>query len=182
MGISRIAVLSAAVLVGTLAFERSSVAAEELIGYVNLQRAIVEVEDGKKAKSSLEATFKKKQASLRGKEKELEDMQKALQDQGLDPSDPAAQAKMRDFQKKFLALRETLMKEQQELKRLEAQALGKITKRMRGIIADMGKAGGYTLILEAQESSLLFAKNHLDLTNEVIRKYNQASAKKKAKK
>ena len=28
------------------------------------------------------------------------------------------------------------------------------------------------MIMEAQESSLLFAKAHLDLTNEVIRKYN----------
>lgn len=179
MGISRIAVISA-VLMGSLAVQRSA-RAEDVIGYVNLQRAIVEVEDGKKAKSDLEATFKKKQTALRAEEAELEKMQKALQAKGLDPSDPKAQAEMRDFQKRFMALRETLMAEQKELKRLETVALSKITKRMRGIIAQMGKSGGYTLILEAQESSLLFAKNHLDLTNEVIRKYNQSSSRPRKK-
>ena len=33
-------------------------------------------------------------------------------------------------------------------------------------------ASVHTLILEVAESRLLFAKPHLDLTNEVIRKYN----------
>jgi Skp family chaperone for outer membrane proteins len=43
---------------------------------------------------------------------------------------------------------------------------------MRGVIKEIGEQGGYTLILEVQDARLLYAKPHLDLTNEVIRKYN----------
>ncbi|NJK88591.1 MAG: OmpH family outer membrane protein [Myxococcales bacterium] len=43
---------------------------------------------------------------------------------------------------------------------------------MKGVIAEVGAAGGYDLVLEIQANRLLFAKDHLDITNEVIRKYN----------
>ena len=152
-------------------------AANEVIGYVNLQRAIIETEDGKRAKKKLEATFKKKQKALRAKEEELDTMKKRLEGSAMKKDDPEAKAQVMEFQRKFVALRETLVKEQQELKKLEGDALSKITTKLRGIIKQIGKSGGYTLIIEAQESSLLFAKPHLDLTNEVIRKYNQSSAK-----
>jgi outer membrane protein len=147
-------------------------AAQSNIGYVNLQRAIVETEDGKRAKAELERTFKKKQKALRAKEKELEAMRERLRASKMKQDDPKARAKILEFQKKFLALRQTLMKEQKELKQLEEQALSKITKKLRRIIKRIGKREGYLMIMEAQESSLLFAKAHLDLTNEVIRKYN----------
>ncbi len=171
------ALLGLSLLGSLLLLEAPAFAAEGAIGYVNLQRAIVEVEDGKKAKATLEETFKKKQVALRAKEEELEKMKERLQSSGLNQDDPAARAQMLDFQKKFLALRETLMKEQQELKKLEVEALSKITAKLRKIIEAIGKKEGYLLIMEAQESSLLFAKPHLDLTNEVIRKYNAKPSK-----
>jgi len=77
-----------------------------------------------------------------------------------------------EFEKKRYALQEQLMKEQKALQQLEQQELEKITAKMRKVIDQIGKAGGYTLILELQDARLLFAKPHLDLTNEVIRKYN----------
>lgn len=154
-------------------------AAEDTIGYVNLQRAIVEVEDGKRAKAKLEAAFKEKQSALREKEEELESMKKRLEAANIDRDDPKARAQLLEFQKKFLSLRERLLKEQQELKQLEGEALSAITKKLRKIIEEVGKKGGYTLIMEMSESSLLFAKPHLDLTNEVIRKYNARHSRSK---
>ena len=43
---------------------------------------------------------------------------------------------------------------------------------MRKVIQKIGKSGRYSLILELQDARMLYAKPHLDLTNEVIRKYN----------
>lgn len=158
-------------LILTVAAPELSHAKEGLIGYVNLQRAITETEDGKKAKAKLEKAFKEKQAKLQEEEKALQ----ALKDQlgeDVDTEDPETRAKILELQKRYLALREQLLKEQQELKRLEGEELAKITKRLRVIIREIGKSGGYIMIMEAQESSILFAKPHLDITNEVIRRYN----------
>lgn len=144
---------------------------ETRIGYVNLQRAILEVNEGKKAKSTLKATFDEKQKRLSAKEAELAKDKDAL-DKATDPNNPETRKKIGEFQGKLMALRETFMKEQQDLQKQEQEQLGVITGKMRKVIDKLGKARGYTLILEVQDSRLLFAKPHLDLTNEVIREYN----------
>jgi outer membrane protein len=144
-----------------------------LIGYVDLQKAIQSVEEGRRAKSKLEKTFKKKQAALSAKEEELKKLQEALEAQATVSGDsPDAQAKKKEFQTKLMELQQVYMKEQQELAKLERQELSAITEKMRTIIEQVGKAGGYSLILEVQGNRLLYAKDHMDLTNEVIRKYN----------
>ncbi len=145
--------------------------AKEVIGYVNLQRAILEVDEGKRAKSALKKTFDEKQAALQKREAELKALKDALEAQSK-KDDPATQQKRLDFQNKLLDLQQVFVKEQQELQQLEQKKLGVITDKMRKIIEEIGKQGEYTIILEIQESRLLYAKAHLDLTNEVIRKYN----------
>ena len=142
------------------------------IGYVNLQRAIVEVEEGKRAKAALQKTFEKKKVKI----KEAEAKLIALRDKIRSKRTVTPEAKLRqealEYEKERYKLQEKLMKEQQELQALEQKELAGITKKMRKVIDKIGKAGGYTLILEAQDARLLYAKPHLDLTNEVIRRYN----------
>ena len=157
----------------SLGLVSSRAEAKELIGYVNLQRAILEVDEGRAAKKKLKVTFEKKQKELAGKEQELKALKDKLDAESVaKKEDSASRAKKLEFQEKLLELQQTLVKEQQALQQLEAKALSKITKKMRGVIKNIGKAGGYTLILEINDSRLLYAKGHLDLTNEVIRKYN----------
>jgi outer membrane protein len=145
--------------------------AKEVLGYVNLQRAILEVDEGKRAKEALKKTFEKKQADLQKKEQELKSLKDALE-RDATKDDPQTRQKRIEFQNKLLDLQQVFVKEQQELQQLEQKELSAITAKMRKIIEDIGKTGGYTLILEIQDSRLLYAKAHLDLTNEVIRKYN----------
>ncbi len=146
---------------------------EVVIGYVNLQRAILEVEEGKRAKAQLKVTFEKKQAELQKREAELMKLKEALEREASAASDAANRQKVIEFQNKMMELQKVFMEEQKGLAELEQGALSGITTKMRGVIDEIGKAGGYTLILEVQDSRLLYAKTHLDLTNEVIRKYNQ---------
>jgi len=144
---------------------------EPLIGYVDLQKAIVTVEEGKRAKESLRKTYQAKQQALSEKEEELKRLKDRI-DSEMQAQTPEAQSRRAQFQSKLMALQQEFMKEQQELQQLEAQQLQSITEKMRKIIASIGKAGGYSMILEIQGNRLLYAKDHLDLTNEVIRKYN----------
>jgi outer membrane protein len=155
---------------GALGFSKVA-HAKETLGYVNLQRAILEVDEGKRAKEALKKQFEKKQADLQKKETELKSLKDALEASAT-KDDPATRQKRIEFQNKLLDLQQVFVKEQQELQQLEQKELSAITTKMRKIIEDIGKAGEYTLILEIQDSRLLYAKAHLDLTNEVIRKYN----------
>lgn len=145
---------------------------EVLIGYVNIQRAILEVEEGKRAKEVLKSTFEGKQKKLSEREGELKKMKEAIEKESVIKEDAATRQKKVEFQNKLLELQQVFVKEQQELQAAEQKQLSGITEKMRKIIAEIGEQGGYTLILEIQDSRLLYAKPHLDLTNEVIRKYN----------
>lgn len=152
----------------------SASAAEPLIGYVNLARALLEVDEGRRAMKRIKSTFDKKQKELLEREQELKKMKDKLDAESVvNKSDPANRAKQAEFETKVMELQQLLFKEQQELEKLKQQELSNIREKMQKVIAAYGKSNGYTLILEIQESRLLFAKPHLDLTNEIIRKYNQ---------
>ncbi len=152
-------------------------AASNPIGYVNLQRAILEVNEGKRAKVKLQKTFEKKSLGIKAEEKKLlalrDEIQAQLAGQSADAlRDPAIRARAMAFEKKKIEVQQALMKERQELQQLEQKALLIITKKMRKVIKTIGKSGRYSLILELQDARMLYAKPHLNLTNEVIRKYN----------
>lgn len=162
------------IIAAVLLHAPAAFAAEPLIGYVDLNRAIEAVEDGRRAKAELQETFKKKQAELSKREEELNELKKAIEAQmSVAAETPETRAKMVEFETKRRELGQIFMKEQQELAQLEQKALAAIAAKMRAIVETVGKEGGYALILEISGNRLLYAKDHLDLTNEVIRKYNQ---------
>lgn len=161
------------IMVAALGLSSTAKAAKPpVIGYVNMQRAILEVDEGKRAKAALKKSFEVKQQALTKREQELKTLKDAIDRESVMKDDAATRQRKLEFQNKLIELQQVFMKEQQELQQLEQKELAAISDKMRKVIQEIGKTGGYTLILEVQESRLLFAKPHLDLTNEVIRKYN----------
>jgi outer membrane protein len=47
-----------------------------------------------------------------------------------------------------------------------------IIDRMAGIVREIAEADGFTMVFERNDSGLVYAPPALDLTNELIRKYN----------
>ena len=88
------------------------------------------------------------------------------------------QDKLAELQKKLLETQQTYYQLQQELSKREQDATAEIFKKMGVLLQGMGEEQGYTLIVE--KSAVLYAKGALDLTNELIRRYNDAYGKKKA--
>lgn len=166
--------MTAAVIAATMA-SAGVARAEAQLGYVQLQRAIFEVNEGKRAKAKLTKAFQKKQAELTKKEAELKKLQDALKAKvkpGTAP-DEATRAQMEDFRNRLMSLQQTFMSEQKSLQQEEQKLVGGIMKKMKKVIEKIGKSGKYTAILEVSDNGLLYAKPHLDLTNEVIRAYNK---------
>lgn len=145
---------------------------EVVIGYVNMQRAILEVDEGKRARDGLRASFEAKKKALTAKEDELKKLKEAIERESVVKNDDSTKAKKTEFQTKLVELQQVFMKEQKELEEAQAKQISALTEKMRKVIAEIGEAGGYTLILEGTEARMLFARPHLDITNEVIRKYN----------
>jgi len=151
------------------------------IGYVDMQRAILEADDGQAAKKQLQKMKTARQAELDSKQKALRELQKGYEAQKAFMKADIRQAKEAELGKKLQELKMTFATLQRELAAEEAKLTKPILERMGLILAAIGKRSGDILILEKNESRILWAPPKLDLTNELIRRYNAGEGKKKAK-
>jgi len=142
------------------------------IGYVDMQRAINETSEGQSAKKKLKSMFDTKQTELDEKQKELKKMKDDLDKQRTILKADTVAAREKDLQDKFVQLQGTYMRLQKELSEREAEMMKGIVGKMQGVISQIAQQEGFTVVFEKSESSILWAKPSLDLTNEVIRRYN----------
>src|SRR5215471_8284798 len=149
----------------------SKVVAEEVkIGYVDMQRALNETEDGRKAKAQLKKVFDQKQKEL---DEQQEELKKAIEDldkkRTLLPADKVHE-KETELQSRMQKVQQTYLRHQQDLSAKEQEATAKIFERMNRIIAKIAAAENFSMIFD--RGGVVFAKPHLDMTNELIRRYN----------
>lgn len=147
------------------------------LAYVDLQRALLEVEEGKKTKDKLEKMKTEHQTKLDARQEELRNLQKNFETQKDFMNDDQRRAKEEEFRTKLGELQTTYATLQRELAEEEAKATKVIFDRMGKILAAMGKNQKLTMVLEKTQSSILWAPDHLDLTNELIRRYNAGEGK-----
>ncbi|HXT99703.1 MAG TPA: OmpH family outer membrane protein [Polyangia bacterium] len=145
------------------------------IGYVDMQRALNETDDGRKAKDKLKKDFEQKQKELDEQQnqlkKEIEDLDKKRS--LLSPD--KVREKEAELRTKLEKVQQTYMRHQQDLSGKEQKETAKIFERMTKIIGEIAAAENFAMIVD--KSALVFAKPHLDLTNELIRRYNGAAGK-----
>lgn len=169
--------LTALLVLTGLTLGASAASAEIKIAYVDLQRALLEVEDGKKAKAELEKLKADRQKELDAAQAEVRKLKEAFDAQAQFMKPEVKQQKQMELGKKLQELQMTFANKQKELVKREAELTKKIFSRMGAILATVGEKDGYTMIFEKTESSLLWAPKHLDLTNDLIRRYNAGEGK-----
>ena len=155
-----------------------ALAEEVKLGYVDMQRALNETEDGRKAKANLKKVFDRKQKEL---DEQQEELKKAIEDldkkRTLLPADKVRE-KESELQGRMQKVQQTYLRHQQDLSAKEQEATAKIFERMNRIIAKIAIAENFSMIFDRQ--GVVFAKPHLDMTNELIRRYNSGEGAEKA--
>lgn len=162
-----------------LALSAPAAAAEVKLGYVDLQRALNEVDEGANAKKALKKEFDEKQKTLDAKQNELKALKDELDSRGTMMKPEVKQEKLNDLQKRLLETQQLYFQLQQELSKREGEATAEIFKKMGVILQTMGEEQGFSMIVE--KSGVVYAKPSLDVTNELIRRYNDAYGKKPKK-
>jgi outer membrane protein len=161
-----------------LSMAASGVRAEDMkIGVVDLQRALNEVEEGAVAKAALKKEFDLKQKQLDDKQNELKSLKEELDNRGTLMKDDVKQAKVGELQRKLAETQQLYMGLQQDLSKREGEMTQGIFQKMGVVVQSMAADGNYTLILE--RTAVPYFKPALDVTNELIRRYNDAYKSKK---
>jgi outer membrane protein len=149
-----------------------SFAEDVKLGYVDLQRALNETEDGRKAKANLKKVFDQKQKELN---EQQDDLKKAVEDldkkRTLMPPDKVRE-KEAELNERMQKVQQTYLRHQQDLQAKQDQVMGKIVERMNRILIKIALTENFTMIFDKTPGGLVFAKPELDVTNELIRRYN----------
>lgn len=166
--------------VGTLSLFVSMVAvnagaavADMKIATVDMQQALQTVDQGKKARSTLEKEFNVKKETLQKDEQALKQLQEDFRKKALVLSEEARAKKQAELQEKYMKLQEQLMRSQQEIQKREQDLTKPIIDNLKGVIAEVAKEKGYNYVLEKNENSVLYSPAQDDLTADIIEKFNK---------
>ncbi len=165
-------VLGAGALMGVVAptTAHAEVPTVGKVALVDMQRVLDETVEGKAAKKTLEESSKRKMEKLQTQRTRLENMQAKLSKMAPGPDLDEAAARL---EQDYYDLQAMYMTMQQELQESEAKTLEDIYKKCAVIVADLAKTGGIDLVLVRDESTVLYVKDGLDLTTEVIKLYDK---------
>ena len=154
-----------------LAVSVSAFAAKaQKIGYVDVQRAIQETEEGKAARTRLKGEFETRRAQIDKKSQDLEKMQQEYDKQQAVLSDDAKKKKQEEFQKLLVDTRKSASELQEDLAGKEQQAMASILQKLNTVVAEIAERESIAFVMD--KASLLFAPQAADITNEVVRRYN----------
>lgn len=142
------------------------------IAVVDFQRALNETAEGKKARSTLETRFEKTRVSLEADRAELEQKKQNLEAQAVMLSPQALATKQQDYNAEAMAFQQRLVESQQEMATMEQELTGDILTKLSEVANAMSQEQGYTLVVEA--TAVVFSDPSLDITEQVITRYNAA--------
>ena len=161
--------VASALLFGTVAPTLAQ--ADGKYAIVDLQRALEETDDGKKAKAKLKSDFDRKQKELDDKQEELKKMKEALDKKASLMKPEALQKESKDFQDRFVELQQTYQRLQQDLAKKEQDATRNIFTKLQSVVGTIAEREHFAMVLE-RNAAVVWGQPSLDITNEVIRMYN----------
>lgn len=143
----------------------------QTIATIDLEKAVMEVAEGKGAIEKLKSFHASKQGML---DKEMDQLKKEKEDLEkkaamMKPEERTKREaefgqKVQEFQGKGMAL-------QQELDQMKQQALEPIMDKMSAIVQTLAEKEGYTAVLN--KAAIVYTSEKYDITNQVVREYDK---------
>jgi outer membrane protein len=146
------------------------------VGILSARLAIVATAEGKQASAELQSQFAPRQNELESLRKQIEDAQKRLQEgQNTLPEEERVR-----LQRQIQIWTRTGQRKQQELEDdanfAQEELIGRIYRKMDEIVERYARENGYAVVFDVsgQNNPLVYASNQVDITQDIIRLYDQA--------
>ncbi|MCF6237668.1 MAG: OmpH family outer membrane protein [Candidatus Marinimicrobia bacterium] len=147
-------------------------AQDQKIGYVDLQKALNLSAAGKAAKEKIKAKVQGYDVEVQQRQEELKKLKEDLEKQAMLLSEEARNTKERNYQQKVKDYQRFTKDIQETLQQTDADLTRKILEKILKVVKEVGKSEGYSIVLEKTESSLVYADESMDITDEVIKAFD----------
>jgi outer membrane protein len=145
------------------------------IGYIDLQKVMLESDKGKGAKKTLTDEVEKLKKNLNQKQEEIQKLKDSLEKQGATITPEARAEREKQYQTKLKDYQRMATDFESELRQKDVEASTKILKDLEEVVKKLGDTEKFTLILEKTQSGILFGSQSADITDKVIALYNESN-------
>jgi outer membrane protein len=146
------------------------------IAVMNVRNAIVATAEGKQAQAELQSKFAPRQNELQNIQKQMDDIQRKLSE-GARTLSQDEQAKLqRDGELLSHKLQRGTDDLNEELQAAQGEIVDGIGRKMLEVLDRYSRENGYTVVLDtsAQGSPVVYGSSQSDITQEIVRLYDQA--------
>ena len=148
-------------------------AAQQLnIAVIDVQRVVTESDPGKQALQKLKELQDAKIDEGRAMQQELATLQEQISKQQFTLSEERLGELRKQIEDKGIALQRFQDDAERELDEARRRELGGLEGRIIPVINQIGTEQGYTLIFNKFQSGLVYADEAVDITDDVIRRFN----------
>jgi len=146
------------------------------IGVINVRQAIVTTSEGKQASAELQSQFAARQSELENLNKQINDLKQRLSSGQATLSQEEQTRLTRQGELLARQLQRKQDEYQEDVNASQGDVIDKIGRKMIDVLDRYARENGYVAILDssAQNTPILYASNQIDVTQDIIRLYDQA--------
>jgi outer membrane protein len=173
-----LAVLASAAFAQTTAAPAAAApAGPAKIAIIDIQKAIVATNEGRRDLEALQKKFEPKQAELQNLNKEVTDLQNQLKTQGDKLNDDARNNLAKSIESKQKTLQRNFEDAQADFQGQQNEVVNRIGQKLMETLDKFAKTNGYTVVLDVStpQSPVLWANPSTDVTATVVELYNASS-------
>ena len=175
----RVGVLGLACLLGTTAVRAQAAAGSASagkIGVINVRQAIVTTVEGKQASAELQSQFTPRQNELEGMNKQINDLRSRLSAGANTLSDEEKVRLTQQGQRLTQQLDRKNNELNEDVQAAQADVVDRIGRKMMDVLDRYARENGLVAVFDssAQNSPILFASTNIDITQDIIKLYDQS--------
>lgn len=157
--------LGAALIIAGMVTADAAAPGPAKIGFVDLERTLLETPAGKRASSKFEQSLKGKQAELDKKRKDLEKFKAEFEKQRSMLKPDVIAKREQEFNERTMELQSYFMKLQNDLATERAQLIQEVLKQAGPVIKQVAQEQNFSLIVD--RAAVIWASDALDITAEI---------------
>lgn len=158
------------------------------IGLLNIQAAILNTAEGKKAMADLDKKYQPKRAELQKMQQEIQSLEDQIQRQQSAASDTAQQQLTRQLDEKKKILTRTSEDAQSDFTADRSELVGRISQKMGRVVQEFAEQNGYAVILDLlapvfsssgqigdTQIPIYYAGKDVEITGDIVKRYDAAN-------
>ncbi len=160
--------LTAAAGLALVATATASAQSVPKIAYIDSRKIIQEAPGAKEAQATFQKEMQGYQAQLKIMEDSIKSLMSEYEQKQVMLSPEAKKQKEEEIRQKQATYQQKANDLEQKLNQRQSELVQPIMDKVKGVIEDLRKSGGYAMIFDAAGSGLVAADPALDLTDQVL--------------